>query len=173
MSNELKRTYVPFTQWHQKSKQIEYTQKTPLLSPDGKLLAKGWARRNVFEYNRDFVKKGIISRKEWDFYTIHVGDEMQVLISFANINIGGYVAAKLTLKQERLFVMQFNILLVPTSMFRHLLLMYPPVLKIKSVKQNLISIQKKMKEPFILRGLSRAYPWRLMFQWKLCRVLRT
>ena len=59
MSDELKRTYVPFTQWKEKSKQIEYTQKTPLLSPDGKLLAKGWARRNVFEYNRDYVKKGI------------------------------------------------------------------------------------------------------------------
>ena len=95
MGNELKRTYVPFKEWKEKSKQIEYTEKTPLLSPDGKLLAKGWARRNVFEYDRDFVKKGIISRKEWDFYTIHVGDEMQVLISFANINIGGYVAAKL------------------------------------------------------------------------------
>ena len=27
-------------------------------------------RKNVFEYNRDLVKKGIISRKEWDFYTI-------------------------------------------------------------------------------------------------------
>lgn len=95
MSQELKRTYVPFKDRKEKSKQIEYTEKTPLLSPEGKLLAKGWARENVFEYNRDYVKKGIISRKEWDFYTIHVGDEMQVLISFANITIGGYVAAKL------------------------------------------------------------------------------
>lgn len=95
MSNELKRTYVPFKDWKEPSKQREYTEETPLLSYDGKLLAKGWARRNVFTYNRDSVKKGIISRKEWDFYTIHVGDEMQVLISFANINIGGYVAAKL------------------------------------------------------------------------------
>ena len=85
MSNELKRTYVPFKAWKEKSKQIEYTEKTPLLSSDGKLLAKGWARRNVFEYNRNFVKKGIISRKEWDFYTIHIGDEMQVLISFVVI----------------------------------------------------------------------------------------
>ena len=91
---ELKRTYIPFKDWEEKSKQIEYTEKTPLLAPDGTLLAKGWARKNVFEYNRDYVKKGIISRKEWDFYTIF-DDEMQILISFANINIGGYVAAKL------------------------------------------------------------------------------
>ena len=94
MSEELKRTYVPFKDWKEKSKQTEYTEKTPLLAPDGTLLAKGWARKNVFQYNRDYVKKGIISRKEWDFYTIF-DDEMQILVSFANINIGGYVAAKL------------------------------------------------------------------------------
>ena len=95
MSNELKRTYVPFSEWAERSKQVEYTADVPLLASDGTLLCKGWARRNVFEYNRDYVKKGIISRKEWDFYTIHVGEEMQILVSFANINIGGYVAAKL------------------------------------------------------------------------------
>ncbi len=93
--NEEKRTYIPFKDRKEKSKQIEYTEKTPLLAPDGTLLAKGWARENVFEYNRNFVKKGIISRKEWDFYTIS-DDTMQILVSFANINIGGYVAAKLT-----------------------------------------------------------------------------
>ena len=95
MSNELKRTYIPFNEWSEKSKQTEYTEETPLLSPDGKLLAKGWARRNYFTYNRDYVKTGLTSRKEWDFYTTHVGDEMQVLVSFANINLGGYVGAKL------------------------------------------------------------------------------
>ena len=92
---EIKRTYVPFTEWTEKSKQTEYTEPTPLLNPDGTLLAKGWARKNVFEYDRTKVKKGIISRKEWDFYTITDG-RMQLLVSFANINIGGYVAAKLT-----------------------------------------------------------------------------
>ena len=95
MANELKRTYVPFNEWTQKSKQTEYTEETPLLSPEGKLLAKGWARRNVFTYNRDYVKTGITSRKEWDFYTITDG-RMQLLVSFANISIGGYVGCKLT-----------------------------------------------------------------------------
>ena len=95
MSNELPRTYVPFKDWKRPSKQTEYTKETPLLSPDGKLLAKGWARHNYFTYNRDYVKKGIMSRKEWDFYTIDDG-KFQVLVSFANINIGGYVGAKLT-----------------------------------------------------------------------------
>ena len=95
MSKELPRTYVPFKDWKEKSKQTEYTQETPLLAPDGTLLAKGWARKNVFTYNRDYVKTGIMSRKEWDFYNICDG-EFQILVSFANINLGGYVGAKLT-----------------------------------------------------------------------------
>ena len=78
---ELKRTYIPFSEWKEKSKQTEYIEETPLLAPDGTLLASGWARKNVFLYNRDFVKKGIISRKEWDFYTIF-DDEMQILVSW-------------------------------------------------------------------------------------------
>ena len=94
MSKEMNRTYKPFSEWRKKSQQREYTEATPLLSPNGKLLAKGWARKNVFEYNRNYVKKGLISRKEWDFYTIIV-DEKEILLSFANINIGGYVGAKM------------------------------------------------------------------------------
>ncbi len=90
----MEKTYVPFNEWKEKSRQTEYVSHTPLLAPDGRLLARGWARNYVFDYNRDYVKKGIISRKEWDFYTIF-DDKMQMLISFANINIGGYVAAKL------------------------------------------------------------------------------
>ena len=94
MSVELKKTYKPFKDWKEKSKQTEYTESTPLLAPDGTLLAKGWARKNVFEYNRDYVKTGIMSRQEWDFYNITDG-KMQMLVSFANINMGGYAGAKL------------------------------------------------------------------------------
>ncbi len=59
MSKELARTYVPFQQWKEKSKQTEYTQSTPLLAEDGTLLAKGWARHNLFEYDNRKVKSGI------------------------------------------------------------------------------------------------------------------
>lgn len=95
MSKELPRTYIPFTEWKTKSKQREYTSETPLLNPDSTLAAKGWARKNVFTYDRNLVKHSLISRKEWDFYTITDG-KVQLLISFANIGIGGYVASKLT-----------------------------------------------------------------------------
>lgn len=87
------RTYIPFNQWKEPSKQIEYTQVTPLLDDQGKLQAKGWARHNVFEYDRNKVKSGIMSRKEWDFYQISDGKFM-LQLNFANINIAGYVSGK-------------------------------------------------------------------------------
>ncbi len=90
----MQRTYVPFKDWKEKSKQTEYTQKTPLLDANGNLLAKGWARHNVFDYDRNLVKAKLMSRKEWDFYQVSDGKYM-VQLSFANINIGGYVGAKL------------------------------------------------------------------------------
>ncbi len=95
MSAEMKRTYQSFKNWKAKSKQTEYTEETPLLAKDGTLLAKGWARHNVFTYERENVKKGNpMSKKEWDFYQLSDGKYM-VQLSFANISIGGYVAAKL------------------------------------------------------------------------------
>ncbi|MBQ8029488.1 MAG: DUF2804 domain-containing protein [Clostridia bacterium] len=95
MSEEMKRTYIPFKDWKEKSKQIEYTEPTPLLNPDGTLNAKGWARHNVFEYNRDLVKRErFISQKEWDYYTVTDGKK-QLLISFANVGIGGFMGLRL------------------------------------------------------------------------------
>ncbi len=95
MSAETPRTYVPYKDWAEKSKQTEYTKETPLLSPDGTLLCRGWARHNVFSYNRNHVKPGSpMSQKEWDFYQVCDGKYM-VQLSFANISIGGYIAAKL------------------------------------------------------------------------------
>ena len=61
----MERTYIPFRNWKEKSKQTEYTQSTPLLSDDGKLLAKGWARHNVFDY------EPVIRR-------IQLGDDIEV-----------------------------------------------------------------------------------------------
>ena len=91
---ETPRTYKSFREWTAKSKQTEYTNSTPLLGADGTLKAKGWAKRNVFEYDRNLVKAKLMSRKEWDFYQVSDGKYM-VQINFANINVGGFIAAKL------------------------------------------------------------------------------
>ncbi len=103
MSKETKRTYQSFWDWEEKSKQTEYTKRTPLLGIDGTLIAKGWARKNVFEYDR--TKSSPNKRKkEWDFYQISNGKFM-VQISFANISVGGYVSAAITdLRNKRTIV---------------------------------------------------------------------
>lgn len=85
------RTYVSWMDGKWKSKQTEYTEPTQLLGKDGTLLAKGWARHNVFDYDRNDVKAQF-RRKEWDFYQLSNGKYM-VQLSFANISLGGYVSA--------------------------------------------------------------------------------
>ncbi len=89
----MEKTYVGWQDWKEKSAQKEYTEKTPLLAADGTLLAKGWARENVFEYDRRLVRRPL-RRKEWDFYQLSDGRYM-VQLSFANISLGGYASAVL------------------------------------------------------------------------------
>ena len=89
----MERTYIPWQKWPEKSKQKEYTESTPMFAKDGTLIAAGWARRNVFEYDRDLVKAKK-RRKEWDFYQVSNG-RLMCQISFANIQLGGYISAKL------------------------------------------------------------------------------
>ena len=110
MSKELPRTYKSFTEWDEKSKQIEYTEETPLLDKDGTLLAKGWARRNVFTYDRN-LSSPKYRKKEWDFYIIR-NKNMIVELSFANISIGGYVCAKLVDLQNQKIIAEANYMYV-------------------------------------------------------------
>ena len=53
----MKRTYTPWQEWKRPSKQTEYKEPTTLLAENGTLLSPGWARHNVFDYDRDRVKK--------------------------------------------------------------------------------------------------------------------
>lgn len=87
------KTYSSFLDGTWKSAQKEYTEPTQLLADDGALLAPGWARHNVFEYDRNKVKHPM-RRKEWDFYQISNG-RLMLQLSFANISLGGYVSAVL------------------------------------------------------------------------------
>ena len=106
----MERTYKSFTEWEEKSKQTEYTEETPLLAEDGTLLAKGWARRNVFTYDRKLSNPNW-RKKEWDFYVIR-NRKYQVELSFANISIGGYVCAKLISFEEQRIIAEANYIYV-------------------------------------------------------------
>ena len=89
----MKRSYESWLETGFSSEQREYTAPTELLAPDGSLQAAGWARHNVFDYDRSRVRHAL-RRKEWDFYQISDGSFM-VQISFANISLGGYASAVL------------------------------------------------------------------------------
>ena len=93
MSDEMKRTYTRWQEFQQKSAQKEYTETTKMLGDDGTVLAKGWARGNVFEYDRAKIQPKLRG-KEWDFYQISNGRYM-AQVNFANISIGGYISAAL------------------------------------------------------------------------------
>ncbi|MDY4655226.1 MAG: DUF2804 domain-containing protein [Eubacteriales bacterium] len=90
----MKKTYVGWQELGYKRNQVEYVDKTRLLDDGGNLLVKGgWARRNVFEYDRNLAVPHWRG-KEWDFYQFGNGKYM-VQISIANISIGGYASATL------------------------------------------------------------------------------
>ncbi len=88
------RTYKSWLNGEVKSIQKEYTENTKMFGEKGELLCPGWARHNVFDYERDDAKPKW-RRKEWDFYQISDGNFM-VQINFANISIGGYAQASIT-----------------------------------------------------------------------------
>ena len=67
-----KRTYPTWLNGEVKSVQKEYTEPTKLLDENGNLLSPGFARHNVFEYDRSQVVPKMRS-KEWDFYQISNG----------------------------------------------------------------------------------------------------
>ena len=100
-------TKKTYTGWQDpgfpESLQREYTEETPLLAQDGTVLAAGWARHTVFDYDRTRVKH-VMRRKEWDFYQLSDGHYM-AQISFANISLGGYASAVLVdLKEKKTLV---------------------------------------------------------------------
>ena len=99
----MERTYKSWRDWDKPSLQKEYTEETPLLGQDGTLLAAGWARKNLFRYDRDAVKH-TMRRKEWDFYQISDG-RLMLQVSFANISLGGYASLVLVdLRQGKTLV---------------------------------------------------------------------
>lgn len=76
-------------------KQIKINEQVDLLKADGTLNAKGYATRNIFNYNRENIPRRLKNRlKEWDFYQLSDGNYM-VQISFFNISLAS--CASLTL----------------------------------------------------------------------------
>ncbi|NLZ25464.1 MAG: DUF2804 domain-containing protein [Clostridiales bacterium] len=74
--------------------QIEFKSETTLLNSDGTLAINGgWARKNLFTFNRDLARPRW-RLKEWDFYQLSNGRYM-VQICFFNISIASAASATL------------------------------------------------------------------------------
>ena len=72
--------------------QVEITELTPLLKSDGTLLARGWARTPLMQYNPKAIPKDLRPRKkEWEHYTI-VSPDFAFTITAADIRFATFVA---------------------------------------------------------------------------------
>ncbi len=73
--------------------QKEITQRTDILDADGKVINSGWARDDLFNYNRSKIKPGPYRIKEWDFWEVFNPDYRIVLNIF---DIGLFALAQFT-----------------------------------------------------------------------------
>lgn len=75
--------------------QHEVTSPTNLLNEDGTVKEPGWARTNLFTYNRESIAASPYRIKEWDYYQVSDG---RYLIQFTVANIGlgdgGFITIK-------------------------------------------------------------------------------
>ena len=99
------------------SNQIEYTSPTKLLDENGNLLAKGWARHNLFEYDRKLVKPRF-RLKEWDFHQFSDG-KYKVLVNFFNITVATSAAASIRDIRTGELLAE-NVVIVPFTRSRYL-----------------------------------------------------
>jgi hypothetical protein len=83
--------------------QREQTTKTALLDGKGRILSPGYAKKMLYEYNRENIKAGPFSLKEWDFYQITTPEQvLQMTVGHVSY-VANFSATLISLKTgERL-----------------------------------------------------------------------
>ena len=72
--------------------QVEITEPTPLLNPDGSLAAVGWARRPLVQYNPEYVPADDRGRlKEWDAYLM-IAPDFMFGITVSDIKLATFIS---------------------------------------------------------------------------------
>ena len=74
--------------------QNEITNKTKLLDEKGHIISPGYAKKMMYEYNRENINASPFARKEWDFYQIIMGDWV-LKLTIGNISYVAQFAAEL------------------------------------------------------------------------------
>lgn len=72
----------------------EVTRAQRLLTKEGKLAEPGWARKEVWQYDRKDIKAPAFRIKEWDYYLI-VGDDFAVALTISDDGYIGLQSASL------------------------------------------------------------------------------
>ncbi len=68
--------------------QKEITQRKDILDADGKVINSGWARDDLFNYERNKIKSGPLRIKEWDFWEVFNAD-YRVVLNIFDIGLAG------------------------------------------------------------------------------------
>lgn len=68
--------------------QKEVTERLDILDDNGLLLNSGWARDDLFNYNRAKVKSSALRIKEWDFWEVF-NDRYRVILNIFDIGYAG------------------------------------------------------------------------------------
>ncbi|MFX1275613.1 MAG: DUF2804 domain-containing protein [Promethearchaeota archaeon] len=71
--------------------QYEITESSDLLDPFGELVQKGWARKILFNFNKEYIWNSWPRMKEWDYYAI-LHPDYGITFTVADIGYLGIIA---------------------------------------------------------------------------------
>lgn len=75
--------------------QAEITKRTEILGDDGHVLQPGWARDDLFNYDRKKITSSPFRIKEWDFWEVF-NDNYRVVLNIFDIGLAGVAQFTLT-----------------------------------------------------------------------------
>lgn len=75
---------------------IEYTASAPMFGPDGTVVAHGWAREAVFEYDRALVRADLAEQvREWEYFDIFTPDfQADVTLTDIGLLTGAFLTVR-------------------------------------------------------------------------------
>lgn len=95
-------------------KQHEVTKPTKLLNEDGTVKEPGWARTNLFEYNREDIAASPYQIKEWDYYQVS-NEKYLCQFTIANIGVGAGAFIKVHDMQNKKVILDSGIGMLGTT----------------------------------------------------------
>lgn len=132
--------------------QNEITQKIKLLDKNGQIINPGYAKKMMYEYNREDIKAGLLAKKEWDFYQIII-DNWVLKLTIGNISYVAQFAAELFNVEtkelysfERMKLLPFESIQLPRDPEKN------NILKVEGKDYMFLFEVKEDKRHFVIKG---------------------